>query len=258
MPGTPPEGARGVALVTGGGRGIGAGVAVRLSREGYAVALTSRSAEQLTQAARACPGPTLTIPADITAQDAVEHIVEKVENSWGGIDVLVANAGSATSAPLERITDEQWAAALELNLTVPFRCVRRVVPGMKERGSGRIVVIASVAAKVGDAYIAAYTASKHGALGLVRSAATELARTGVTVNAVCPAYVDTAMTDFTVQTIVSATGRSPEEARRIIEHKQPFGRLVSVDEVADAVWFCVTNPAVTGQGINVDGGAVQS
>jgi NAD(P)-dependent dehydrogenase (short-subunit alcohol dehydrogenase family) len=253
-----PDTTRGVAVVTGAGRGIGAAVAARLSREGYAVALTARSADQLQQAASDCDGPTLTIPADLTEPDAVERIAATVENAWGGIDVLVANAGAATSAPVERITDQQWADALELNLTAPFRCLRRVIPGMRQRGSGRIVVVASMAAKAGDPYIAAYTASKHGVLGLVRSAAAELARTGVTVNAVCPAYVDTPMTDFTVRTIVQTTGRSPDEAREFLERKQPIGRLITVDEVAEAVWYCVVNGAVTGQGINVDGGAIQS
>jgi NAD(P)-dependent dehydrogenase (short-subunit alcohol dehydrogenase family) len=253
-----PDGTRGVALVTGAGRGIGAAVGQRLSREGYAVALTARSADQLAQAAEACGGPTLTVAADITTSDAVDRIVDTVENAWGGIDVLVANAGGATSAPVDRITDEQWAAALELNLTAPFRCLRRVVPGMRQRGHGRIIVIASVAAKVGDPYIAAYTASKHGVLGLVRSAAAELARTGVTVNAVCPAYVDTPMTDVTVQSIVETTGRTAEWARDFLERKQPIGRLITVAEVAEAVWYCVAAGAMTGQGLNVDGGAVQS
>jgi NAD(P)-dependent dehydrogenase (short-subunit alcohol dehydrogenase family) len=128
---------------------------------------------------------------------------------------------------------------------------------MRAAGWGRVVVVASSAARVGEPYIAAYTASKHGVLGLVRSAAAELARTGVTVNAVCPGYVDTPMTDVTVESIASTTGRTLEEARRALERKQPIGRLIRPDEVADAVWFCVTNEAVTGQAINVDGGAVQ-
>jgi NAD(P)-dependent dehydrogenase (short-subunit alcohol dehydrogenase family) len=129
---------------------------------------------------------------------------------------------------------------------------------MVDEGWGRVVVLASIAANRGDPYIAAYTAAKHGVLGLVRSAAAELARTGVTVNAVCPAYVDTPMTDGTVETIASTTGRSAEEARQALERKQPVGRLITVDEVSDAVMFCVGNAGVTGQGVNVDGGAVQS
>src|SRR5205823_6443505 len=150
-------------------------------------------------------------------------------------DVLVANAGSGTSAPLVETTDEQWAEMLRVNLTAPFRCIRRAVPGMLQRGHGRIVVVASVAAKVGEPYVSAYTASKHGILGVVRSAAAELARTGITVNAVCPGYVATPMTDRTVAGIADRTGRTPEEARAALEAKQPIGRLVSVEEVAGAV-----------------------
>ncbi len=247
-----------ICLVTGAGRGIGRAVAARLSAAGHRIALTARSADQLAETAAACPGETLVLPADITDPAAVEALFARVEQEWGPVDILVANAGAGVSAPLAKITDEDWQAMLDLNLTAPFRCVRRAVPAMVARGYGRIVVIASIAAKHGDPYIAAYTAAKHGVLGLVRSAANELARTGVTVNAVCPAYVDTPMTDGTVETIVATTGRTPAEARRILEHKQPIGRLVTVDEVAEAVMYCVANGAVTGQGLNVDGGAVQS
>jgi NAD(P)-dependent dehydrogenase (short-subunit alcohol dehydrogenase family) len=127
-----------------------------------------------------------------------------------------------------------------------------------DAGWGRVVAVASVAAKRGEPYIAAYTASKHGLLGLVRSAASELATSGVTVNAVCPAYVDTSMTDRTVAAISATTGRTEEQAREALERRQPIGRLVTVDEVADAVMLCVASGAITGQGINVDGGAVQS
>jgi NAD(P)-dependent dehydrogenase (short-subunit alcohol dehydrogenase family) len=129
---------------------------------------------------------------------------------------------------------------------------------MVSAGWGRIIVLGSIASKRGEPYIAAYTAAKHGVLGLVRSAAAELARTGVTVNAVCPAYVDTPMTDGSVETIVATTGRTPEEARRILERKQPIGRLITVDEVVTAVLYCIANGAITGQGVNVDGGAEQS
>jgi NAD(P)-dependent dehydrogenase (short-subunit alcohol dehydrogenase family) len=247
-----------VALVTGAGRGIGRAVALRLSNEGYRVALTARSEAQLLDVAAQCPGPTQVFPADITSTQAVEELFTDVEKAWSRVDVLVANAGSGVSAPLAQTTDEQWAAMLDLNLTAPFRCIRRAVPGMVERGHGRIVVVASVAAKHGEPYISAYTASKHGILGVVRSAAAELANKGVTVNAVCPGYVDTPMTQRTIAAIAERTGRTTEQARAALEAKQPHGRLVSVDEVAAAVWLCVTNAGLNGQGINVDGGGVQS
>lgn len=251
---TPPR----TALVTGAGRGIGRAVAVRLAEHGYRVALTARSDEQLADSARLCPGDTLVLPADMLDPAAPDRVVSEVERTWGPVDVLVANAGAGESSPIARMSDEMWQRQIDLNLTAPFRCLRRVVPSMVEQRWGRIVVLASVAAKRGEPYIAAYTAAKHGVLGLVRSAAAELARTGVTVNAVCPAYVDTPMTDGTVETIVATTGRSPEEARVALERKQPIGRLITVDEVSDAVLFCVANGGVNGQGINVDGGAVQS
>jgi NAD(P)-dependent dehydrogenase (short-subunit alcohol dehydrogenase family) len=247
-----------VAIVTGAGRGIGHAVAVRLSSEGYLVALTSRSEAELRSTAEDCPSETLVLAADITTTGAVDQLFAAVEERWGRVDVLVANAGAGASASIAKTTDEQWQQMLDLNLTAPFRCIRRAVPGMLERGHGRIIVIASTAAKQGAPYISAYTASKHGVLGVVRSAAAELASTGITVNAVCPGYVETPMTEQTIAGIAEKTGRTPAEARAVLEKKQPNGRLVTVDEVADAVWLCVTNAALNGQGINIDGGGVQS
>ncbi len=244
--------------MTGAGRGIGRAVAETLSGNGLRVALSARSRDQLDETAAACAGPSLVLPMDITEPEAPGLLVAEVARSWGPVEVLVANAGAGSSARLDKTTDDEWQRMLDVNLTAPFRCIRAVVPQMRAAGAGRIVVVASVAAKVGEPYIAAYTASKHGVLGLVRSAARELARTGVTVNAVCPGYVDTPMTAAAVQGIVASTGRSETEAREILAGKQPTGRLVTAQEVADAVWMCVANASVTGQGVNVDGGAVQS
>lgn len=247
-----------IALVTGAGRGIGAAIAIALSKQGYAVALTSRSADQLSETAAQCPGPTLVLPADVVPPGAAEELVDQIEAQWGAPEVVVAAAGAGVSASVEKTSDEQWQQMLDLNLTAPFRLLRRTIPAMKAAGHGRIVVVASVAAKLGEPYISAYTASKHGVLGLVRSAAAELARSGVTVNAVCPGYVDTPMTDDTVRGIVAKTGRSEQEARAALEAKQPIMRLITVDEVAEAVLTCVRNGGMTGQGINVDGGGLQS
>ena len=245
------------ALVTGAGRGIGRAVAVRLGAQGYRVALAARSKDELHETAALIDGETLVLPGDMLEAAAPDAAVSAVEEAWGGLSVLVANAGAGSSAPIARLSDEVWAQQLELNLTAPFRAVRRSVPGMVERGWGRLVVVASMAAKRGEPYLAAYCAAKHGVLGMVRATAAELAPTGVTANAVCPAYVDTAMTDGAVGAIQKFTGRSAEEARRFLELKQPIGRLITVDEVAEAVWFCVANGGFTGQGLNVDGGAVQ-
>ncbi|WP_068423222.1 SDR family NAD(P)-dependent oxidoreductase [Janibacter terrae] len=247
-----------VALVTGASTGIGLAAAQRLSRDGMRVALLARNEAALTHAAATLPGESLVLPTDVTDSEQLDAAYRTVEQTWGPVEVLVLSAGNGIGAPLAETTDEDWQRMLDLNLTAPFRCLRRALPGMLERGWGRVVVVASIAAKVGDKQVAAYTASKHGVLGLVRSAAAELASTGVTVNAVCPGYVDTPMTDQSVADIAERSARSQEEVRRLLERKQPIRRLVTAQEVADVVALCVANGAINAQGINVDGGAVQS
>jgi NAD(P)-dependent dehydrogenase (short-subunit alcohol dehydrogenase family) len=245
-------------LVTGAGRGIGRSVAERLSADGHRVALVARSKDELVDVAASIGGNALVLPADLTAPGEVDRVFAEVARTWGEVEVLVSNAGTGHAALLTDTTDDDWARVLELNLTVPFRCLRRALPAMLDAGWGRIVVVASVVAKRGEAQVSAYAASKHGVLGLVRSAAAEVASRGVTVNAVCPGYVDTPMTDATVAGISARTGRSEPDARRALEKRQPIGRLVTPAEVADVVALCVGNGAINGQGINVDGGAVQS
>ncbi|MFC5139007.1 SDR family NAD(P)-dependent oxidoreductase [Actinomycetospora rhizophila] len=259
---TPPTPSR-VCLVTGASSGIGAAVAERLAAEGHRVALAARSTERLDAVAAAIRAATagaqvLPVAADVTDAADLEAMFRAVEEAWGPVEVLVAAAGAGFGRALVDTTDDDWRGALELNLTAPFRCLRRALPAMLEQRWGRVVVIASVVAKRGEAQVAAYTASKHGVLGLVRSAAAELAATGVTVNAICPGYVDTPMTDRTVGAISARSGRTEGEARATLARRQPIGRLVETGEVAEAVAFCVATGAVTGQGINVDGGAVQS
>lgn len=247
-----------IALVTGAGRGSGSAIARRLGNAGHRVVLTSRSRDELDHVAAECGGDTLVLPGDITDPADVEAIFADTERVWGPVEILVANAGAGFSARLEKTDDAQWDRMLALNLTAPFRCIRRAVPGMRAAGWGRVVVIASTAARVGEPYIAAYTASKHGVLGLVRSAAAELARDGITVNAVCPGYVDTPMTDATIANIAATSGRSADDARQLLERKQPIGRLITADEVAEAALFCVTADGMNGQGITIDGGSVQA
>jgi 3-hydroxybutyrate dehydrogenase len=247
-----------VAMVTGASRGIGEATAHQLSRDGHRVVLVARDRTALSKVAEALPGPSLVVAADVTDQRQVEDAFATAEREWQAVDILVVNAGTATASPLVDTTDEEWHRILDLNLTAPFRCIRRGLPTMVDQRWGRIVVVASVVAKRGESMVSAYTASKHGVLGLVRSAASEVARTGVTVNAVCPGYVDTPMTDESVAAISARTGKSPEEAAQLLARRQPIGRLIRPDEVAGAVSLLVRNGAITGQGINIDGGAVQS
>lgn len=247
-----------IALVTGASRGIGAACAVALSRAGHRVALLGRDSAALSDVASSLSGEFLVLTGDVTDPATVEASYAAVEETWGPVEVLVVNAGAGASSVLAETSDEEWQAMLDLNLTAPFRFIRRALPSMTAAGHGRIVVIASVAAKVGEKRIAPYTAAKHGVLGLVRAAASEVARTGVTVNAVCPGYVDTPMTDANVELIASRTSQSEEEARALLARKQPIGRLITPEEVAAAVMLCVDNGGITGQGLNVDGGAVQS
>ncbi|MGH3508969.1 MAG: SDR family NAD(P)-dependent oxidoreductase [Nocardioidaceae bacterium] len=247
-----------VALVTGASKGIGAACAASLSAAGHRVALLARDEGALKAVADSLPGESLVVVADVTDPAAVEAAYARIEQSWGQVELLVVNAGSGSSAPVVATSDEEWQRMLEVNLTAPFRFIRRALPSMTTAGFGRVVVIASVASKVGERRIAAYTAAKHGVLGLVRAASAEVARSGVTVNAVCPGYVDTPMTDDSVAQISAGTGRSLEEARGVLERMQPIGRLITPDEVAAAMMLCIDNAGINGQGLNVDGGAVQS
>jgi NAD(P)-dependent dehydrogenase (short-subunit alcohol dehydrogenase family) len=231
-----------VCLVTGAGKGIGKATARVLSDAGHRVALASRNRDELEEVAAWLPGPALVVPTDVTDPDQLEAMFAAVESEWGPVEVLVANAGAGAAGAVVDTSDETWQRMLDLNLTAPFRCLRRALPAMTDAGWGRVVVVASVASKHGERMIGAYTASKH----------------GVTVNAVCPGYVNTPMTDDSVDQIAARTGKSHDEARELLARRQPNHRLVEPDEVARTVLHCVDNGAINGQGINIDGGAVQS
>jgi NAD(P)-dependent dehydrogenase (short-subunit alcohol dehydrogenase family) len=193
---------------------------------------------------------------DVTDEAEAAAYFERV----GPVDVLVNNAGVAWSTPLERTTLEDWNSHLEVNATGAFLCTRAVVGGMIERGNGRIVTVASVAGLTGARYTVAYAASKHAAIGLMRSTAAEVAGTGVTANAVCPTWVRTEMTRRTIANIVEKTGRSADEAEASLVMMSPLGRLLEPEEVAFAVEFLAAPEAgaINGQTLVLDGGGIQS
>jgi NAD(P)-dependent dehydrogenase (short-subunit alcohol dehydrogenase family) len=250
------------ALVTGGSRGIGWASAQALARFGAKVSLTARDAERLDDAAERLRREHCT-EAFATAGDMsnAEHIARcfaAAATALGPIDILVNNAGIGKSAPFHRMDLAFWAATLDLNLTGPFLCTQQVYGTMRTRGYGRIINIASTVGLRGYPYIAAYAASKHGLIGLTRALALEAAKTGITVNAVCPGYTDTDLVTEAVDVIVAKTGRNADEVRADLAHMSPMERMVTPDEVAETVaWLALPSSAsITGQAIVVAGGAV--
>jgi NAD(P)-dependent dehydrogenase (short-subunit alcohol dehydrogenase family) len=247
------------AVVTGGGRGIGAAIARALVEAGARVSLMGRSVDVLEAHAaslRVHPGSRVeTVHVDVSDEASVETAFDRAVASLGEVAILVNNAGQAESVPFQETTLELWNRTLAVNMTGAFLCSRRVVPGMVAAGRGRIVNIGSTAALRGVARVAAYSASKHGLIGLTRSLALELAKKGVTVNAVCPAYTASDMAERAVAAIVSGTGRTREDAEAMIARSSPLGRLLTPAEVADAVlWlFSDAAAAITGQAVVIGG-----
>jgi 3-hydroxybutyrate dehydrogenase len=252
-----------IALVTGGGRGIGREAALALASAGADVAVAARSAGDLAETVariRAVGRRGEAIVCDVAERPQVDAMIARVKSTLGAPLILVNNAGIAGSAKLTDTTDEMWDRMLRVNATGAFYSTRAVLPMMLAAKWGRIVNVASVAARVGAPYIAAYAASKHALLGLTRAVAAEVAARGVTVNAVCPGYVDTGMTDASAANISAKTGRSEQDARKILEGFSPQSRLMTAGEVAALIAFLCSETAkgITGQGIVLDGGALQS
>lgn len=247
---------RPVVFVTGASRGSGRAIAARFARDGYAVAATGRRADSLsalTETLTAAGAEVLALGCDVTDREAVARTVAQVEQRLGPIDVLVNNAGESGSAPFPSMDDELWDRMLAVNLTGAYNCMRAIVPSMFERGRGRVITIASVAARIGFAYTAAYVASKHGVLGLTRAVAIEAASHGVTVNAICPGWMNTDMTTRAIERIVAKTGRTPEDARRTLERMNPQQRLIEPEEVAAVAAFLASPDAasINGQDITI-------
>lgn len=249
-------------VITGGGSGIGEDIAQGFAKAGASVVVGARRVETINAVAdaiKANGGTAHAIPIDVAEPEQVAQFVKSSADALGGIDILINNAGIAKSAKFATHPDELWHQTIAVNLTGVYYTTKAVVPTMLQQQWGRIITVASVASKVGGQYIAAYNASKHGVLGLTRSLAIELSP-HITVNAICPGYVDTPMTDATIENITSRTGLSKEQAIAALVDKNPQGRLVQSSEITALALYLASDAAsgINGQGINVDGGSVMS
>jgi len=256
-----------VAVVTGGGRGIGRAIAEMFYQEGARVAIVSRNAKTLqTVAMETNRGDHRIVPfrCDVTNRDEVEVMIGNVVEVWERVDILVNNAGVNAPTPVSGVPgdpddggDARWNEILATNLTGAFACIREAVPRMPDNGNGRIINIASVLGKIGAPGYAAYCASKHGLIGLTKALALELAPRRITVNALCPGWVDTSMSKESIAALAAFNGVSVEESRRRAEAAVPLGRFIRAEEVARLAVFLASEAGagMTGQAVNLDGGA---
>ena len=243
------------ALVTGGGSGVGRAIALALADAGIDVTICGRRETELAKVAGE-HDRIFGIAADVTNEAAMVSLYETAEAARGPFDIVIANAGMAGSTPAHKTTLADWQRTLDVNLTGAFLTAKPALAGMAARKTGRIVFIASTAGLKGYAFVAPYVAAKHGVIGLMRALAAETAKSGVTVNAVCPGFVETEMLEESIQRIIEKTGRSAEQARSSLASTNPQGRFIQPQEIAAAVlWLCGDAAAsITGQTISISGG----
>ena len=244
------------ALVTGAGTGIGEAISRQLHREGHAVTLVGRRSEPLETLSQALGKQSFAVTGDVTDRGEIELAFEAAKTQFGDVEILVNCAGMAPTAPFHRVDFADWQRTMDVNVNGVFHCTQLALESMLENNWGRVVNIASVASLRGFPYVSGYCASKHAVLGMTRALALEVATQGITVNAVCPGYVDTDIVRNAIAGIVSKTGRTEADAMQHFTESNPQGRLVEVTEVASAVsWLCSEGAAsVTGQAIAIDGG----
>ncbi len=242
------------AFITGGGTGIGAAAAAHLHAAGAKVTVAGRRMEPLQQIAERLGG--YAVPCDVTQPEQIAKAFDEARTLNGPIEMLIVNAGIAESAPFHKMTRESWERIVATNLTAAFECSRLAIGDLLESDNGRLVFVASVASLRGVPYAAHYAASKHGLLGLMRSLAAEYAKTSLTVNAVCPGYVDTPMTDQSVARVSEITGRSADDSRSIITNMNASGRLVDPQAIGNVIaMLCLPlSRDINGAAITLDGG----
>ncbi len=251
------------AVVTGAGRGIGRSIALALAQAGADVAVTARTSSELDQLVaqmQALGRKGYAVTCDVTNVEQVQQMAKICTDAMHGFDILVNNAGNASSHKFLNHPDELWQRMLDINLTSVYSVTKALVPTLVEQRWGRIINIASTSSRVGSRYIAAYTAAKHGVLGLTRALAVEFVSYNITVNAICPGYVDTPLTDASVSNITARTGMSETQARETLARSSPQQRLIEPDEIAALAVFLAqeSSKGITGQAINIDGGGVMS
>jgi NAD(P)-dependent dehydrogenase (short-subunit alcohol dehydrogenase family) len=252
-----------IVLITGGSGGLGRALAEAFAARGCRVAITARDGKKLAAVADKMThngAQILALPCDVSRRDQVESLARELVARWGGVQILINNAGIARAVSFSDMPDDFWDETLAVNLTGAYHCCKVFLPAMVQAKWGRIINMGSTTAKTGYPHVTAYTASKHGLLGLTRSLAMEMARLGITVNAICPGYIDDERTRENAAAMAQKTGKSVDEVLKLFAASAPQNRLIAPDEVASLALLIASEKmaGMTGQAMNVDGGAVMT